>query len=116
MSVKALSWAFDQRIRGNLKLLLLVLADSHSDGLGCFPNIDTLIRKACISRKTYDRLIVELEKRKYVERSARFTDSGRRTSNEFKLNFEGDTPTLWGGSTPTLWGRSTPTLVTVIIH
>ena len=34
MSVKALSWAFDQRIGGNLKLLLLALADCHSDGLG----------------------------------------------------------------------------------
>jgi hypothetical protein len=96
MSVKALSWAFEQRIGGNLKLLLLALADSHSDGLGCFPNIDTLISKACISRKTYDRLIVQLETRQYVERSARFTDSGRRTSNEFKLNFDGATPTFRG--------------------
>ena len=86
MSIKAVSWALDQPIGGNLKLVLIALADSHSDDRGCFPSRETLLKKAHISKATYKRVIGQLEDAGYVTRAERFTETGRRTSNEFTLH------------------------------
>lgn len=54
MSVRALSWVFEQspvRHRGDL-LVLLVLADhARDDGTGSYPSVATIARKARLSRR-----------------------------------------------------------------
>jgi len=65
MSVRVLSWVFDSSAvehRGDL-LVLLVLADhAHDDGTHAFPSVDTIARKARLSRRGAQLALRRLER------------------------------------------------------
>jgi hypothetical protein len=65
MSVRVLSWVFDHspvEHRGDL-LVLLVLADhAHDDGTRAFPSVETIARKARLSRRGAQLALRRLER------------------------------------------------------
>src|SRR5215831_7358450 len=64
MSVRVLSWVFDHSDvahRGDL-LVLLVLADhAHDDGSSAFPSVDSIARKARLTRRGAQLALRRLE-------------------------------------------------------
>ena len=57
MSVKAISLAFDTKLSGNVKLVLLALADCADDNMQCYPSYSHIARKASISVATAKRIV-----------------------------------------------------------
>lgn len=85
MSLKAMSWAFDQQLTPEQKIVLLALAD-YADGDGvCFPGQKNLARKTSIPERTLRRRIQELEELKLIIRRRRHHGDGYRTSDEYRL-------------------------------
>ena len=61
MSVKAMTWAWEQDLKTGPKLVLVALAD-HSDGSGvCWPGHDLVAEKCGLSRQTVVEHIASLE-------------------------------------------------------
>ena len=85
MSVKALSWAFEQRLAGNEKCVLLAIADACDDAGVCWPKISTIAYKACVSERTVQRIIRQLEASGHITASTR-TDGSRQTTSLYTLN------------------------------
>lgn len=64
MSIRVLSLAFAVQLQPSEKLLLLALADYADDHGGhIFPSVDTLAVKSCMSRRTVQRRLRDLEDR-----------------------------------------------------
>jgi len=80
------TWAWAQDLKGHVKLILLALAD-HSGGNWSvvFPSMETLAKKAGISRATVIRCIKELTESKYIIKEKR-----PNSSNKYHLNRERD--------------------------
>lgn len=88
MSVKASTWAWDQTVSGNAKLVLLALADHANDEGDCWPGIDAIALKTGFSRSTVKRLIKLLSDDDYIIVQPYFDpETGRQTSNLYSLNF-----------------------------
>lgn len=85
MSVKALTWAFEQPISGNDKVVLLSLADHANDYGECWPSIKRLSQRARVSVRTVQRCLAELETAKLIVRETRNDPNGRSTSNMYLL-------------------------------
>ena len=85
MSVKALTWAFEQPISGNDKVVLLSLADHANDYGECWPSINRLSQRARVSVRTVQRCLAELENAKLIVRETRNDPNGRSTSNMYRL-------------------------------
>ena len=85
MSVKASTWAWEQRLPPYDKLVLLELAD-HSDDRGrCWPKQSTIARRTGMNRVTVNRIIgrmVELGLLTYTQRKT----AGIQRSNMYTLN------------------------------
>ena len=107
MSVKALSWAFDQPIGGNEKVVLLVLADFADEKGRAYPGQATIATKAHIVEKTVGRVIRKLEEGGYLRREERRRPDGSRTSDLYHLAVNGQTDVLSGGSADP--AKQTPT-------
>lgn len=62
MSVEAMAWAFGAPIGGNAKVVLLGLANhAHADGSRAFPGVSRLAGYACVSERTVQRALRQLE-------------------------------------------------------
>lgn len=86
MSVKAMTWAFEQPLAGNHKVVLLVLADHHDDERGiCFPSVGRIAGRAYVSESTAVRCLRDLEVGGYLSRQERFTSEGRQMSTLYSL-------------------------------
>lgn len=86
MSVKALNQAFETKLNGNLKLVLLALADSADDNMQCFPSFEHIAKKASVSRSTAIRTIEKLEKIKALKKQNRYKKNKKEnTSNLYTL-------------------------------
>lgn len=85
MGVLAVSWAFRQRISGNEKVVLLAIADHADDDGKCWPSIPLIAEKACVSERTVQRILVNLEADNLVKRVARSDRDGRKTANLYVL-------------------------------
>lgn len=85
MSVRALTWAFDQPIFANEKVVLLSLADHANDCGECWPSINRLAQRARVSVRTVQRCLAELEDAKLIIRETRNDLNGRSTSNMYRL-------------------------------
>lgn len=85
MSVRALSWAFEQPISGNEKCVLLALADeTRDDGLWPHATVagqERIAAKAFVSTKTVSRVMQSLEAKGYLIRERRQRENGSRTSD-----------------------------------
>ena len=80
------TWAWAQDLKGHVKLILLALADHSGESWGAaFPSMESLAKKAGISRATVIRCIKELTKAKYIIKEKR-----PNTSNKYHLNRERD--------------------------
>lgn len=89
MSVKALTWAFDQDLKPTPKIILLALADYANDSGECWPGINSLCEKAGVTRSTLKRNLQILENDSVIVRLERKRDNGSQTSNRYFLNLGG---------------------------
>lgn len=88
MSVKAMAWAWQTKLKGNRKFVLLALAD-HSDDEGkCWPGLKGLAEKCGIDRGSIIAHIQELEKLGFISKEKRHDQKGYRKSNLYMLNFQ----------------------------
>jgi hypothetical protein len=88
MSVKAMTWAFEQPISGNEKVVLLALADFANDGGECWPSVRRIAEKAYISELTVRRIIALLIDSEFLKLTRRQSNDGRSMSNLYQLQME----------------------------
>lgn len=80
-------WLLD-RATGNEILLYLTLRRYAMGKAECWPSRETLAWDLDLSAKTVQRLLKKLEEYGGLEIEARFTDSGRQTSNVYRIMWE----------------------------
>lgn len=94
MSIKAINEAFKSNLSGNVKLVLLALADCANDNLQCFPSYNHISKKASISISTAKRIIKKLEQIGVLKKQHRLKKGKKQqTSNIYTLTFGGSTLT-----------------------
>ena len=86
MSVKAISLAFDTKLSGNVKLVLLALAHCANDNMQCYPSYSHIARKASISVATAKRIVKKLEEINALKKENRFKKDRTKSSNIYTLN------------------------------
>lgn len=86
MSIKAVSWAFDQKLNDPLcKLVLLAVADHYNESSGdAWPSIERLMEYTEASRSTVIRKLKILETTGYMSRKKRYNDT-----DIYRLNISG---------------------------
>jgi hypothetical protein len=72
MSVKAVTWAFEQRLKPSVKMVLLALCDYAGEHGEAYPSIKTLELKTSLERKAIFRSLKFLKDGQYIE------DTGER--------------------------------------
>ena len=74
MSIKAVSWAFEQQIKDPLaKLVLIAVADHINESTGnAWPSVERLEHMTCASRSTVLRKLKLLETSGFLQRQKRF--------------------------------------------
>jgi hypothetical protein len=80
-----MTWAFDQRIPANIKIVLLSLADNANDDGYCWPSQETIAYKSSVSVRNLRRLIAQLEERGLVTVERRNDRDGHRASNGYHV-------------------------------
>ncbi|MFZ4968333.1 helix-turn-helix domain-containing protein [Pseudomonas sp. Mn2068] len=85
MSIKASNWAWDQHLPPSSKIVLMALADAADDLGVCWPRISIIARKCCTSERTVQRVLKELEAKKFVTVSKQFRSDGGQSSNRYTL-------------------------------
>lgn len=94
MSIKAINQAFKSNLSGNIKLVLLALADCADESMQCFPSYSHIAKKASISISTAKRIIKKLEEIGVLKKQHRFKKGKKQqTSNIYTLTFDGSTLT-----------------------
>lgn len=90
MSIKAVSWAFDQQIKDPLaKLVLIAVADHINESTGdAWPSVERLEQMTCASRSTVLRKLKMLESSGFLQRQKRFNKT-----DLYSLNLVGVTQT-----------------------
>ena len=96
MSVKAIGWAFEQKVDDPLaKLVLLALADHYNESTGdAWPSIDRLVSITEGSRSTVIRKLKKLEQVGFISREKRYNKT-----DVYRMNFTGVTLTPQSDST-----------------
>jgi hypothetical protein len=85
MSVKAMSWAFEQTLRGTDKAVLLALANFADERGYCWPSHKTLADHAGCWPGTIKRSLARLEARGYIMQERRTRPGRGLTSNGYLL-------------------------------
>lgn len=88
MSIKAMNWAWEQRLPPNSKLILMALADSADEIGKCWPRVRLIAEKCCASERTVQRVLKELEERGFLHIERRFRGDGGQSSNAYYLCLE----------------------------
>jgi DNA-binding HxlR family transcriptional regulator len=90
MSVKAIGWAFEQKVDDPLaKLVLLALADHFNESTGdAWPSIDRLVSVTEGSRSTVIRKLKKLEQVGFISREKRYNKT-----DVYRIHFTGVTET-----------------------
>lgn len=90
MSIKAVSWAFEQQIKDPLaKLVLIAVADHINESTGdAWPSVERLEQMTCASRSTVLRKLKMLETSGFLQRTKRFNKT-----DVYSLNLVGVTQT-----------------------
>jgi len=90
MSIKAVSWAFDQQIKDPLaKLVLIAVADHINESTGdAWPSVERLEQMTCASRSTVVRKLKLLETSGFLQRTKRYNKT-----DVYSLNLVGVTQT-----------------------
>ena len=86
MSIKALSWAFQQHIGSEIgKLVLVIVAIHCDDDWSCFPSQKLLARECEVSDRTVRKWLANLEERGLLKRQQRRRQNGSRTTDLITL-------------------------------
>ncbi len=85
MSVKLMAKAWEAEIGGTELLVLLSLADFANDEGECFPSLDTIAKKAKVSRSALKYVLKTFENLKVIEREKRYRDNGSQTSTRYRI-------------------------------
>jgi Helix-turn-helix domain len=96
MTIQAFAWAFDQRLTGNAKLVLLALAN-HADHTTGHCDVDpaTLAREASIRESSLWRYLGALERNGYLARDVKRTSEGERRDYWLRLDRDPLLPWAW---------------------
>jgi len=97
MSVKALTWAFEQPLAGNEKVVLLALADHADENGSCWPSMRRIAEKACIAERTVRRILIVLEEGGFLLVNSQHDPSGRSAPNRYELAMAGRVTNCQGG-------------------
>src|SRR5947209_5428982 len=89
MSIKAMNWAWAQKMAPTPKLILMALADSANDSDECWPGIPFVAEKCCVSERTVQRVLQGFEAAGLMTVTRRYTTAGRQTSNAYRLAIGG---------------------------
>ena len=119
MSIKAINEAFKSNLNGNIKLVLLALADCANDNLQCFPSYNHISKKASISISTAKRIIKKLEQIGVLKKQHRFKKGKKQqTSNIYTLTFGGSilTPIKVQDDTMIVSSVTPPDSITTMTH
>ncbi len=94
MSIKAINQVFKSNLSGNVKLVLLALADCADDNMQCFPSYSHIAKKASISISTAKRIVKKLEEMQVLKKQNRFIKGKKQqTSNIYTLTLSSTTLT-----------------------
>ncbi|MFV2195282.1 helix-turn-helix domain-containing protein [Nocardiopsis sp. LOL_012] len=86
MSNEATAWAYRQDIRNSsAKFVLVVLADFADEEWSCYPGQQRIGRMTGMSERTVRRSLDWLEEHRFITRSHRHAQYGRRTSDRYWL-------------------------------
>lgn len=85
MSVEAIAWAFSvQNLTSSMKLVLIALADNADQDFKCWPAVETISKKTCLSERAVHSNLVKLVDCGLLKKEQRFNKNGQ-TSNMYYL-------------------------------
>ena len=85
MSIRAMNWAWGQKLPPTPKLILMALADSANDLDECWPGIAFIADKCNVSERTVQRVLQQFVNTGLMMVTPRYTTAGRQTSNGYRL-------------------------------
>lgn len=85
MSIKFMTWAWEQPLQPVKKLTLLKIADNANDSGVAFPSIKSLAKHCSISQRTVQRIIQSLAAEGLITVEKRYRDDGSQSSNYYTL-------------------------------
>lgn len=86
MSYRATNWAYDMKITGPQKPVLVALADMADEAATCFPGQGRIAEMTGLSTATVARAISKLESQGLISRTRRVDQFGHRTSDRYQLH------------------------------
>ena len=86
MSIKAMNWAWEQRLPPNSKLILMALADAADEVGQCWPRVRVIAEKCCTSERTVQRVLKELEAAGFLHIERNYRKDGSQSSNVYSLS------------------------------
>jgi hypothetical protein len=108
MSIKVMSWVFEQNLNPTQKIILMALADHCDDSGKCWPGLNGISEKCNLHISTIQRNIHKLEDDGFIRITERKRPNGSQTSNLYQLNIGGVANCDQGGG-----AHATPRTVTV---
>lgn len=92
MSISAMNWAWQLRLKPTVKFVLMALADACDDQGYCWPSVPTIAYKTCLDDRSVQRILNTLKADGLVEVQKRFRKDGSPSSNSYRLpiNTPGD--------------------------
>jgi len=102
-----MTWAFEQKLPGNIKLVLLALADNANDDGYCWPSQEVIADKSSMTTRNLRRVLAALEERGYIRIDERRRPDGYKASNGYQLSPD----KLSAKSSPDIQGSSQRTTV-----
>ena len=86
MSIKAMNWAWEQKLPPNSKLILMAIADAADEDGDCWPRVKTIAKKCGVSERTVQRVLKDFITSNLLKVTPRFSHEGRQVSNNYRLN------------------------------
>lgn len=86
MSIVAMNWAWQLRLKPTIKFVLMALADASDDDGYCWPSVPTIAYKTCLDDRSVQRILKKLKSDGLVLVEQRFRKDGSRTSNGYRLS------------------------------
>ncbi len=80
-----MNWAWQLRLKPNVKFVLMALADACDDDGYCWPSVPTLARKTCLDDRSVQRILNQLKADGLVRAEPRYRKDGSPTSNGYRL-------------------------------
>jgi len=81
-----MTWAFEQKLPGNVKIVLLALADNANDDGYCWPSQEVIAEKSSMTTRNLRRVLTALEERGYIRIDERRRADGYKASNGYQLS------------------------------